>query len=154
MSRTPTVSGGLSPTDCTRNFELMDVEGVSLVGVIDERPFLDVAELHLDVDAVHRELLAVEIELSPGGVLGIDNPPLPRDRKRGDLRCRRSSLLDRYWRVELGTNIGVVDGLALDLECGKHDIWVGVAGFPGFDLAGAERIAPRCADLDGDLRSR
>ena len=39
------------------------MEGVALVGVVDRSPFLDVAELHLDIDTVHRELFAVEIEL-------------------------------------------------------------------------------------------
>ena len=39
------------------------MEGVALVGVVDQSPFLDVAELHLDIDTVHRELFAVEIEL-------------------------------------------------------------------------------------------
>ena len=105
----------------------MNVEGVTLVGIVDERPFLDIAELHLDVDAVNGELLAVEIELGACGVLGIDNPPLPRDGKRGDFRCRRSSLLDRYGCVELSAKIGAVEGRALDFERGKHDIGVGVA---------------------------
>ena len=39
------------------------MEGVALVGVVDQSPFLDVAELHLDIDTVHRKLFAVEIEL-------------------------------------------------------------------------------------------
>jgi len=30
----------------------MDMEGVALVGVVDDGPLLDVAELHVDVDAV------------------------------------------------------------------------------------------------------
>lgn len=59
------------------------MEGAALVGVVDQSPFLDVAELHLDIDTVHRELFAVEIELRlcirlghrRGSVEGLARPP-------------------------------------------------------------------------------
>jgi len=93
----------------------MDMEGVALVGVVDDGPLLDVAELHVDVDAVGPERLAVDVELRAVGILGIDDPPLSCDGQRRDLPARRISILRPYgWSGAGGISgmASVLDGIA------------------------------------------